>query len=99
MFNMVLAIVMKRYDSVHAQLSLKAKTEVTGVGMLKQEIKKLMKLMKASSVREAGTYSTHERRMLTFSLAAVFLCMHCTLPRSLPDEERRKIHVNDTVTP
>ena len=55
MFNMVLAIVMKRYDSVHAQLSLRAKTEVTGVGMFKQEIKKLLKLMKASSVREAGT--------------------------------------------
>ena len=57
MFNMVLAIVMKRYDSVHAQLSLKAKTEVTGVGMFKQEIKKLLKLMKASSVREAGAYT------------------------------------------
>ena len=57
MFNMVLAIVMKRYDSVHAQLSLKATTEVTGVGMLKQEIKKLLKLMKASSVREAGAYT------------------------------------------
>ena len=57
MFNMVLAIVMKRYDSVHAQLSLKAKTEVTGVGMFKQEIKKLLKLMRASSVREAGTYT------------------------------------------
>ena len=57
MFNMVLAIVMKRYDSVHAQLSLRAKTEVTGAGMFKQEIKKLLKLMRASSVREAGTYT------------------------------------------
>ena len=55
--NMFLAIVMKTYDSVAAGLALKARTEVTGFGMLKQYLKGVVRLMGARNLDDLKTVS------------------------------------------
>ena len=50
MINMVLGIIVKTYDHVAAELEKKARTEVTGVSMLKQSIRALFRLMSARSI-------------------------------------------------
>lgn len=50
MFNMVIAIVMKTYDTVAAELALKARTEVTGVSILQQNLQSLFRLLSARTL-------------------------------------------------
>jgi len=50
MINMVLGIIVKTYDHVAAELAKQARTEVTGVSMLKQSVRSLLQLMSASSL-------------------------------------------------
>jgi len=50
MFNMVLAIVMKTYDQVAAELALKSRTEVTGVSIVQQNVSALFRLLSARTL-------------------------------------------------
>jgi hypothetical protein len=50
LLNMVLGIIVKTYDNVAAELEKQSRTEATGIGMLKQSIKALLRLLLASSI-------------------------------------------------
>ena len=65
MLNMFLAIVMNTYDIVASQLAKKARTEVTGVSILKQNLQALGRLISAHTLDDLKKVSPEESTELS----------------------------------
>ena len=65
MINMILGIIIKTYDTVAAQLAIKAKTEVTGWSMLQQSVGALIKMISVRTLDELKRVSPEDNQSMS----------------------------------